>query len=258
MLLFDQRGCGRSTPHASGPDADLSTNTTAHLIADIERLRHHLGIGSWLVYGGSWGTTLGLAYAQQHPHRVSQMILASVVTTTRREVEWITRDMGRIFPAQWERFRDTVPPGERHGSLVDAYSRMLHDPDPAVRDRAARAWCEWEDVHVSIPDGYRPDPRYEDAAFRLAFARLVTHYWRHHAFLEDGILLRRAHLLSGLAGVLVHGRLDISSPPDIAWQLAREWTGRELVLAEDAGHGGRHAGMNEAVVAAADRFAELP
>jgi proline iminopeptidase len=258
VVLFDQRGCGRSTPHASEPDADLSTNTTAYLIADIEQLRDHLGVDAWLVFGGSWGTTLGLAYAQQHPHRVTQMILASVVTTTRREVEWVTRDMGRIFPEQWASFRNGVPPGQRGGSLVDAYSRLLHDPDPAVRDHAARQWCTWEDVHVSIPDGHSPDPRFDDPAYRLAFARLVTHYWRHAAFLEDGILLRRAHLLAGLPGVLIHGRLDISAPADIAWQLSRQWPGSELVLIEQGGHGGRHPGMREALLAATARFATEP
>lgn len=257
IVLFDQRGCGRSTPHASDPAVDLATNTTHHLIADIERLRRHLGIERWLVFGGSWGSTLGLAYAEQHPERVSEIVLVSITNTTRREVEWVTRDMGRIFPTEWARFRDGVPATERDGSLVEAYSRLLNDPDPAVREQAAQDWCTWEDVHVSLAPGHRPSPRYEDPVFRMAFARLVTHYWRHAAWLEEGVLLREAGKLAGIPGVLIHGRLDVSGPPDIAWELARRWPDSELVLIDDAGHGGGHAGMTEALIAATDRFAVL-
>ncbi len=255
-VLFDQRGCGRSTPHASAPSVDLSTNTTHHLLADIELLRRHLGIERWLVFGGSWGSTLGLAYAERHPDRVTELVLFSVVGSSRREVEWVTRDMGRIFPAAWARFRDGVPPGDRDGSLVDAYSRLLHDPDPAVREKAARDWCAWEDTHVAIHADHRPDPRYEDPVFRMAFARLVTHYWRHAAWLEDGILLREADRLSGIPGVLVHGRLDVSSPPDIAWHLAQRWSDAELILVDEAAHGAGYGGMREALLMATDRFAQ--
>lgn len=255
IVLFDQRGCGRSTPHASDPAADLSTNTTHHLLADIERIRTHLGIDRWLVFGASWGSTLGLAYAERYPGRVSEVVLFSVVTTTRREVEWVTRDMGRLFPAEWARFRDGVPAAERDGSLVDAYARLLADPDPAVRDKAARDWCDWEDTHVSLAPGHQPDPRYADPRFRMAFARLVTHYWRHAAWLEDGALLRDASNLAGIPGVLVNGRLDVSGPPDIAWQLAQAWPGCELVLVGEAGHGAGHPGMAEVLRAATDRFA---
>lgn len=255
VVLFDQRGCGRSTPHASDPEVDLATNTTHHLCADIERLRRHLGIDRWLVFGGSWGSTLGLAYAESQPERVSELVLFSVVTTTHREVEWITRDMGRIFPAQWARFRDGVPVADRDGSLVDAYSRLLHDPDQVVREKAAKDWCDWEDTHIAVLAGHRPDPRYDDPAFRMAFARLVTHYWRHGAWLDDGILLREATKLTGIPGVLVHGRLDISSPPDIAWHLARAWPDSMLQLVDDAGHGSSQPGISEALVTATDRFA---
>ena len=149
VVLFDQRNCGRSTPDAADPEVDLSTNTTAHLVADIERLRNHLGVEQWLVVGVSWGATLGFAYAEQHPSSVSELILYAVTNTTRREVEWITREMGRVFPAEWARFRDGVPEAERDGNLPLAYSRLLHDPDPAVREQAAKNWCDWEDTHVA-------------------------------------------------------------------------------------------------------------
>jgi proline iminopeptidase len=255
VVLSDQRGCGRSTPHASEPVVDLSTNTTQHLLADIEGLREHLGIEKWLVFGGSWGSTLGLAYAETHPERVSELVLFSVVTTTRREVEWVTRDMGRIFPAEWARFRDGVPASEREGDLAAAYSRLLHDPDPAVREKAAVAWCAWEDTHVSLQPGHQPSARYRNPVFRLAFARLVTHYWRHAAWLEDGVLLREAHRLTGIPGVLIQGRLDVSGPPDVAWQLSQTWPEAEFALIDQAGHGAGGPGVNEQLVAATNRFA---
>ncbi|MEU8461699.1 prolyl aminopeptidase [Streptomyces sp. NPDC029003] len=254
IVLFDQRGCGRSTPDAADPRTSLATNTTPHLIADIELLRRHLGIDKWLVTGGSWGVTLALAYAVRHPGRVSELVLFSVTHTTRREVDWVTRDMGRVFPGEWARFRDAVPEGERDGSLVEAYARMLADPDPAVRERAAREWCRWEDVHVATHAGHTPDPRFEDPHFRMRFARLVTHYWRHAGFLEDGALLSGAGKLTGIPGVLVHGRLDISSPPDVAWRLAQVWPDAELVLIGDEGHGLSGHATREAVLAALDRF----
>ena len=192
-VLFDQRGAGRSRPLASEPDVDLSSNTTGHLITDIELLREHLGVERWTVLGMSWGSTLGLAYAEAHPERVRALILALVTTTSRREVEWITRGVGRIFPREWDRFACAVPPILRHLPLVDAYATLLFDPDPAVRDRAAREWCAWEDAHVSLAPDHTRNPRYDDPEFRLRFARLVTHYWRHAAFLDDGQLLRDAH-----------------------------------------------------------------
>jgi proline iminopeptidase len=227
-VLFDQRGCGRSRPHAGAPTADLSANTTHHLIADIERLREHLGIERWLVLGGSWGSTLALAYAQAHPERVSEIVLFAVGTTSRRGVEWITRGVGRYFPDQWARFRDGVPEHERDGSLVDAYSALLHDPDPAVHAKAASDWCAWESAHMG------PSRRYEDPTFRLCFARLVTHYWRHAAWLEDGQLLRGLDRLEGIPGVLIHGRRDVSSPLDVPREIAQRWG--ELTVIEDEGH----------------------
>ncbi len=255
VVLFDQRGCGRSTPHAGDPAVGLAANTTQHLSEDIERLREHLAIDRWLVAGGSWGSTLALAYAQRFPDRVSEMVLFSVVTTSRREVRWVTRDVGRYFPEEWAQFRDAVPAGVRDGDLVAAYSRLLHDADPAVRDKAARDWCRWEDAHVAVRPDHRPDPRYDDPRFRMAFARLVTHYWRHAGFLEDGALLRAAGRLGPIPGILVHGRVDLSSPLDVPWRLSRAWPGSTLIVVDDAGHGAGQPGIQQAVVGALNRFA---
>lgn len=257
IVQFDQRQCGRSTPHAAEPEADLSANTTRHLIADIERLRGHLGVDRWLVWGASWGTTLALAYAETYPSRVTEMILASVVSTTHEEVEWVTRAMGRVFPQQWERFRDGVDPSDRDGNLAIAYARRLMHPDPAVHEPAARAWCAWEDVHVATYAGHQPDPRYDDPTFRLCFARLVTHYWSNAGFLEDGELFRNAHRLAAIPTSMVHGQLDLSGPVDVPWNLAKVLPSSELVVIDDEGHGGGDS-MLEVIVAATDRFAALP
>jgi proline iminopeptidase len=237
-VLFDQRGAGRSRPLASEPNADLSVNTTAHLVADIEALRHSLGIESWaVVLGISWGTTLELAYTQTHPERVNALVLGLVTTTSRREVEWITQECGRIFPIEWDRFAAAVPEDMPQMRLVDAYAALLRDPDPAVHMPAARAWCAWEDTHVSLAPGHEPDPRFQDPEFSLRFARLVTHYWSNSAFLEEDQLLRDAATLNGIPGVLIHGRYDVSSPLVTPWRLSQLWTTSRLHILDDAGHG---------------------
>jgi proline iminopeptidase len=253
IVLFDQRGCGRSTPRVDAT-TDLSANTTDHLIADIERLRAHLGITRWLVWGTSWGVTLGLAYAQRHPLQVSALVLASVTMTRPADIHWLYHEAGRFFPAEWQRFRAGVPAADRDGDLVGAYYRLLHvQPDVAERARAAQDWCDWEDAVLSLEDGWRPNPRYADPAFRMTFARIVTHYFHHHAWLADGQLLREAHRLTGIPGVLIHGRLDLGGPPDTAWQLAHAWPGSELHLVR-TGHGGGHD-VAARIVEATDRFA---
>jgi len=237
-VLFDQRGCGRSRPLASEPSVDLAANTTTHLIADIELLRLTLGVDRWTILGLSWGTTLGLAYAQAHLQRVNAMVLGFVTTTSRSEVRWITEDVGRIFPEEWDRFARAVPNHLRHLPLVDAYAILLGDRDPTIRDYAARSWCTWEDAHVSLTPGMMPSPHFDDPEFRLGFARLVTHYWRHAAFLEEDQLIRDASRLNGIPGVLIHGRYDVSGPLVTAWKLHNQWATSRLHVLDDAGHGG--------------------
>ena len=255
IVQFDQRQCGRSEPNA-GTDAavDLARNTTDYLIADAELLRDHLLIERWMVWGGSWGTTLALAYAQSHPERVTEMILVSVTTTTAREIDWVTRQMGRLFPEQWTEFVSHLPISERDGNIAAAYANLLQDPDPTVHGPAAAAWCQWEDTHVATAPGHQPDPRFEDARFRLCFARLVTHYWSNEGFRKDGELLAGVRDLGHIPVVLIHGSLDVSSPLDVPWKLALAWPGAELVVIDNEGHSGGDA-MAEAIVAATDRFA---
>ncbi|MBM3534764.1 MAG: prolyl aminopeptidase [Alphaproteobacteria bacterium] len=252
LVLFDQRSVGRSLPHASEPGIDLSANTTEHLLQDIDRLRRHLGIERWLVFGGSWGSTLALAYAERHPGRVTEMILASIATTTPAEIDWIARGVGQFFPEAWERFRSGAPAGE---NLLDGYHRLLMSPDPAVAAKAAGDWCEWENAIVAVTPGHKPHPRWVDPKFRLGFARLVTHYWRHHAWLEDGILLRNIGRIAHVPAALIHGRLDFSCPLVNAWLLHKSWPASELTILGAAGHDGRDPGAGEALLAATDRFA---
>ncbi|HEX9411250.1 MAG TPA: prolyl aminopeptidase [Actinomycetota bacterium] len=256
VVLFDQRGCGRSRPHASAPDTDLTSNTTSNLIADIERLRGHLHIDRWLVWGGSWGSVLALAYAEQKPERVTEMILWGVATGRRSEFDWLFRGgVALFFPEQWERFRRAVPSAKRDGDIVDVYHGLLHDPDPEVRTQAALEWCMWESATPSWPPATGLASRFTDPAYAMAFARLVTHYVRHDAWLEDGSLLRYAESLAGIPGILVNGRFDFQSPIASAWDLHRAWPRAELVVVDDAGHDPYDAGITEALIRATDRFA---
>jgi proline iminopeptidase len=237
VILFDQRGCGRSTPHASDPATSLRHNTTEHLLGDMELLREHLGVDRWLLSGSSWGSTLLLAYAERHPRRVSEIVISAVTTTRRSEIDWLYRGVGRFFPEEWERFRDGVP--EADGDLVAAYARRMEDPDPKVRERAAHDWTAWEDAVISLETNGKPgsySDRPPDAL--LAFVRIASHYFAHGAWLEEGALLRDAGRLAGIPGVLIHGRLDMGGPLDTAWALARAWPDAELVVAEDSGHTG--------------------
>ncbi len=251
IVCYDQRGCGRSTPHAGDPTTDLASNTTAHLVDDLERLREHLGIGRWLVLGFSWGSTLALAYAQRHPGRVAAVVLGGVTMTRRSEIAWLYRGVAPLFPEEWQRFVQGVPEPERDGDLVEAYHRLLHAPDPDVRARAAHDWTAWEWALSSE----EPLPaRWRDPRFQLGRARIVTHYFRHAAWLEEGALLRGAAALAGIPAVLVHGRFDLGSPLATAWELHRAWPGSELVVVPGAGHAAGQPAMAAAIVAATDRF----
>lgn len=255
IVLFDQRGCGRSRPHASAPDTDLSTNTTSNLIADTELLRERLGIERWLVLGGSWGSTLALAYTEAHPDRVTEVILFGVTTGRHKEFDWTFRGgMAVFFPEQWERLRAPVPMAQRDGDMVEAYYRLLEDPDPGIRQRAAEAWCTWESATPNWPPGDGLAERFRDPAYAFAFARLVTHYVRNSGFLEDGILLRGAAALARIPGVLVNGRFDFQAPIANAWELRRAWPRAELVIVENAGHAANNEDLSRELVRATDRF----
>jgi proline iminopeptidase len=255
IVLFDQRNCGRSTPHASDPKTDLAANTTEHLIADMEKLRRHLHIERWMLYGGSWGSTLGLAYAEQYPERVTEMVIAGVTTTRLTEIEWLYRGIAPLFPEQWDRFRAGVPESERDGNLVAAYYRLLHDSDADVRAKAAQDWHDWEIGLMSLDPDAKPTGRWLDSDWRMARARICTHYFHHRAWLEDSILLREAGKLTSIPGVLIHGRLDLGSPLVTAWDLAQAWPNSELVVVKNASHSTSDPGMGEAIIAATNRFA---
>jgi proline iminopeptidase len=255
VVLFDQRGCGRSTPSAADIETDLTVNDTQRLIADMERLREHLAIERWTVVGGSWGSCLGLAYIQAHPGRVTEAALFSIALGGRREIDWITRGVSPHFPEAWAKFRDGVPPADRDGDLADAYARRLASPDPAVREQAAADWCAWEDAHVAVSPDHRHDPRYDDPRFRMTFARLVTHYWRNACFLAEGQLLAGASALGHIPAALIHGARDVSTPDDNARDLHQAWPGSTLTIVGEAGHGAGQGGLGDAVADAVAQFA---
>ncbi|KUL51077.1 MULTISPECIES: prolyl aminopeptidase [unclassified Streptomyces] len=255
IVLLDQRGSGRSTPHASDPATDMGANTMKHLLGDLELLRRALRIEKWLVWGVSFGSVLGLRYAQTHPDRVSELVLTGLATGSRAEVELLTRGLGRIFPEAWRAFRDGVPADERDGELAAAYNRLLASPDAAVRAAAARAWTDWETAFAPAPP--RSIARYEDARFRAGFARTVTHYFAHDHWLGgDEVVLRDAPSLAGIPGVVVQGSLDFGNLLGIPWRLREAWPGSELILVDEAGHNAGAPGIADRLAAATDRFRE--
>ncbi len=256
LVLFDQRNCGRSTPHASILDTDLKSNTTAHLLSDIEQLRQHLNIDRWLVFGGSWGSTLSLAYAVRYPERVTDMILFGVTTGRHKEIDWLFRGgVSIFFPEQWDRLRMALPVADRDGDILGAYYRRLNDPDFVVRQQAANAWCLWESATLSWPPSNRLSPRFTDPRYAMAFARIVTHYTHHNSFLEDGILLREADKLAGIPGIMVNGRFDFQAPIGNAWELKRVWPRAELMIVDNAGHAADSSALTIEFIRATDRFA---
>lgn len=238
IVGLDQRGCGRSRPLATEPGFDLSTLTTHAMIADLEDLREHLGVERWLVAGGSWGTTLALAYGEAHPDRVIGFVLVAVTSGSHAEIEWISESIGRVFPREWDAFDAAA--GRLAGQrLLDAYVERLTDPDPAVRSAAALAWCRWEDTHVSLDPTFTPWLSLQDAQFRELFALQVAHCWANDSFLGQRGVLDGVGRISHLPAVLIHGRLDVSGPLATAWELHKRWPGSRLVVIDHEGHGGR-------------------
>ncbi|MFB9951421.1 prolyl aminopeptidase [Rhizobium puerariae] len=256
IIQFDQRGCGKSTPDAGDFGNTLADNTTRHLTGDMEALREMLGVERWLVFGHSWGATLALAYAQEFPGRVCAMILAGVTTTRWQEIDWLYNGLSLFLPEAWERFVAAIPGYLRGEHPVAAYHALLNSPDPAIRQKAAFDWHAWEAGSISADPGAGLPERWKDPRFVLARARLCAHYFHHRAWLEDGQLLAGAHLLAGIPGVLIQGRLDLQGPPATAHALSRAWAGSALVLVENAGHSTGDGGMAGAIIAAAERFAD--
>jgi proline iminopeptidase len=236
VVGFDQRGCGRSTPHASDPATDMAVNTTDHLIADIELLREHLRVERWLVFGGSWGSTLALAYAERHPDRVTEIIIAAVTTSRRSERDWLYRGAARFFPEAFAEFEGAVPEAAVGGDLYGAYAKRLADPDEGVRVAAAAAWAAWEEAVLSLePEGKSAFAGEPDAGLQ-AMVRICAHYAANGAFLDEGALIRDAGRLAGIPGVMIHGRRDLSCPAETAWELARAWPDAKLLIDDSSGH----------------------
>jgi proline iminopeptidase len=250
-LLFDQRGCGRSTPHAS-----LEANTTWHLVEDIERLREMVGVDKWLVYGGSWGSTLSLAYAQTHPDRVTELVLRGIFLFDPYEIDWMYKKGGasQLYPDKWEEFIAPIPEDE-HDDLVEAYRKRLTGSDPVERLRCAKAWSKWEaEIVTLLPDPHVVD-EFTDDEKAIAIARIENHYMANRGWLEEGQLLRGAQKLAGIPGVIVQGRHDCCTPPAAAWALKKAWPEAELQIIPDAGHLFSEPGILDALIRATERFA---
>ena len=252
VVLFDQRGAGRSTPHA-----DLSNNTTWDLVADIEKIRETLGIERWVVFGGSWGSTLALAYAQTHPQRVRALILRGIFLCRPHEIAWFYQQgASRIFPDYWEDFVAPVEPAQRH-DMLSAYHRLLTGTDELRRLAAARAWSVWEGRTATLLPDERVAAHFAQAHVALSMARIECHYFMHDAFLRANQLIDDAGRLSGIPGVIVHGRYDAICPLENAWELHHAWSGSELSIIADAGHSAAESGARSRLVEATDLFAEV-
>jgi proline iminopeptidase len=250
VMLFDQRGCGRSTPHAG-----LDANTTWHLVADIERLRIVAGADQWLVFGGSWGSTLALAYAQTHPDRVSALVLRGIYTVTRAELAWYYQfGVSEIFPAQWERFQAPIPHAERH-DMIAAYRKRLTGDDRNAQIEAAKAWSVWEGETITLLPNAALSSAHSEGHFALAFARLENHYFAHDCWLEDGQLLRDAGRLARIPGTIIHGRYDMPCPARYAYALHKAWPQADFHLVEGAGHAYSEPGILDQLIRATDRYA---
>ncbi len=250
VLLFDQRGCGRSRPMAS-----LENNTTWDLVADMERLRTLLGVDQWLVFGGSWGSTLALAYAQTHTDRVSALVLRGIFTLRESEVHWYYQEgASMLFPDLWEGFVAPIPVEER-GDLVAAHHKRLTGSDKAAQLASARAWSLWEGQTIRLLPDQASTDKFADDAFSLAFARIENHYFVHKGWMDEGQLIRDAHQLAAIPGVIIQGRYDVCTPMRTAWDLHRAWPQAEFHIVPDAGHAFNEPGILAKLLEATDRFA---
>jgi len=250
VILFDQRGCGRSTPHAS-----LEANTTWHLVADIERLREMCGFDQWLVFGGSWGSTLALVYAETHPERVSELVVRGIYTLTRAELSWYYQfGVSEMFPDKWERFQAPIPPAER-GDMMAAYRKLLTGSDRQKQIEAAIAWSSWEGQTITLLPEPETSDVFAEADYALAFARIENHYFVHGGWFEEGQILRDAGRLRDIPGVIVHGRYDMPCPAKYAWALHKAWPEAEFFLVEGAGHAYSEPGILDRLIYATDKFA---
>jgi len=250
IILFDQRGCGKSTPFAS-----LENNTTWHLIADMERLRRHLGLETWLVCGGSWGSTLSLAYSISHPDRVSELILRGIFTLRKSELLWYYQGgAAQLFPDEWEKFLAPIPENER-GDLMAAYYKRLTGDDKQTRTEAAKAWSVWEGSTISFTQNPDQVAHFADDDFATAFARIECHYFVNGGFFEtDGWLLDHVDPIRKIPGVIVQGRYDMATPMATAWDLHKSWPEAEFHIIPDAGHAYDEPGIKDALITATDGF----
>jgi proline iminopeptidase len=251
IILFDQRGCGRSTPNAS-----LVNNTTWDLVEDMERLREHLGVERWQIMGGSWGSTLALAYAQRHPERVLQLILRGIFLLRRAELDWFYKDgCSWIFPDAFEKYVNVIPPAER-GDMIAAYYKRLTAPERVVQQEAAKAWSIWEGTTLSLQQDPERVKLFGADSYAIAFARIECHYFINRGFFDaDDQLLRDAHLIANIPGVIVHGRYDVVTPLRNAWDLCKVWPAADLRIVPDAGHAMTEPGIIHELIAATQRFA---
>lgn len=251
IVLFDQRGCGRSVPHAS-----LEANTTWDLVADMETLREWLGIEKWQVFGGSWGSTLALAYAQKHPQRVTELILRGIFLLRQAELAWYYQEGASwLAPDRWDAYLQPIAQEDRH-DMISAYHKLLTGEDEIARLHAARAWSRWEASTVHLLQDDMLVEEFTDAHHALAFARIENHYFINKGFMEEGQLLRDAHRLAHIPAVIVQGQFDIVTPPKSAWDLHQAWPSSELQMIPAAGHAFNEPGILDALLAATDRFAD--
>ena len=251
IILFDQRGCGRSAPHAS-----LEGNTTQALVADMETIREHLGVERWLLFGGSWGSTLSLVYAETHPQRVLGLILRGIFLCRRHEIDWFYQQgASRLFPDLWQDYQAPIPQAER-GQMVAAYYQRLNSDNEVVRMAAAKAWSLWEGRTSTLKPSQAVIDHFGNPYTALSLARIECHYFMHNTFLEPNQILRDASRLTGIPGVIVHGRYDVVCPVENAWELHQAWPDSQLKIIADAGHSASEPGTINALVQASDDFAE--